>query len=129
MEASIGYEALFSAREWNAIQTGDWSELDDEDPEFPPLDGKFSSGVATTSCPGSAAQRREVAPEDPSSYAPRHAVEIAELAATEDQQPFQLVCSICDEIGAADTSEEAQAIARLHQAFVATLIDTWEVPS
>lgn len=33
MEETIGYEALFSAEEWQAIVTGDWSPLDQNDDE------------------------------------------------------------------------------------------------
>jgi hypothetical protein len=34
---------------------------------------------------------------------------------------------VCDYIGAADSQQEAQAIAKLHETFVATLVDEWSV--
>ena len=40
---------------------------------------------------------------------------------------FELECDVCDYIGAADTIEEAQAIARLHEAFIAVLVENWSV--
>jgi hypothetical protein len=34
MVETIGYDALFSAEEWIAIPTNDWSLLDETEPEF-----------------------------------------------------------------------------------------------
>ncbi len=43
MEETIGYEALFSAEEWHAIQTGDASAIyEEEDRIFGPLVEKWS---------------------------------------------------------------------------------------
>lgn len=44
-----------------------------------------------------------------------------------DDERYELECDVCDYIGAAETAEEAQAIARLHEAFVATLVEKWTV--
>jgi hypothetical protein len=44
-----------------------------------------------------------------------------------NEDRFALECNICESIGAADTMEEAEAIARLHEAFVATLVEQWSV--
>jgi hypothetical protein len=41
---------------------------------------------------------------------------------------YELECDVCDHIGAADSMEEAQAMARLHEAFVATLVEKWSLP-
>ena len=91
MEETIGYEALFSAEEWDSLDASVWP-----DPEEGP------SGLV-------------------------HEVHIEELEPSEDQQPFDLRCSICEHIGGADTAEEAKAIARLHESFVAVLVDRTEV--
>ena len=40
---------------------------------------------------------------------------------------YELGCDVCDYIGTADAMEEAEAIARLHEAFVATLVEKWSV--
>jgi hypothetical protein len=40
---------------------------------------------------------------------------------------YVLECIYCGLFGEADTREEAQAIARLHQQFVVVLVDQWVV--
>ena len=126
MEETIAYEAL-SAEQGDAIGPGEWSYRDHDDLDLEPLDiDQLSSGV-TAIGPGSAAQGQGVAPEDACPDWPAHEVRISEIDVTADEQPFQLSCSICEDIGGADTAEEAQAIARLHEAFVATLVEKWSV--
>lgn len=44
-----------------------------------------------------------------------------------NEERYELECNVCDYIGAADTAEEAQAIARLHEHFVATLVANWQL--
>lgn len=126
MEETIGYEALFSPEEWDEIDFGYWYDSDHPGRGSDALDLQLSSGVAATA-PGSAAHGQKVAPEDPRPEWPSHEVRITGIEVTDDEQPFRLECSICEDIGAADTLDEAQAIARLHAAFVATLVETWSV--
>ncbi len=99
MEETIGYEALFSAEEWDAIRSGDWSG--------PEGWGSSKEGEPNT----------------------KHSVFVANPPGTYEgnEERFELECDVCDYIGAADTAEEAQAIARLHEAFVATLAEKWTV--
>ncbi|MBA2312952.1 MAG: hypothetical protein H0V97_09170 [Actinobacteria bacterium] len=98
MEETIGYEALFSSREWNAMLTDDWSLLDDE------ADLEFSG----SSC----GEEDEVAHQ---------------VRAYQRGTAFEAECEACGRIGAADSIEQAEAIARLHEAFVATLVESWSV--
>ena len=100
MEETIGYEALFSAEEWDAIRSGDWSDV--------PADDWGSS--------------KEGEPK-------KHSVFVANPPGTYEgnEERYELECDVCDYIGAADTADEAQAIARLHEAFVATLVEKWSV--
>ncbi|MBA3423634.1 MAG: hypothetical protein H0U04_03640 [Rubrobacter sp.] len=100
MEETIGYEALFSAEEWDAIRSGDWSEVPEGDW------GSSKEG-------------------EPS----KHSVFVANPPGTYEgnEERYELECDVCDYIGAADTAEEARAIARLHEAFVATLVEKWTV--
>ena len=44
-----------------------------------------------------------------------------------NENRYELECDVCDYIGAADTMAQAQAIARLHEAFVAVLVETWSM--
>ncbi len=44
-----------------------------------------------------------------------------------NQDRFELECDVCGHVGAAETIDEAQAIARLHEAFVARLVENWSV--
>ena len=100
MEETIGYEALFSAEEWDAIRV------------------RRSGPVRTIG----ALRRRRIA--------------ASSTACTIDDPPGQLrrqrgplrarVRSSATYIGAADTEPRAQAIARLHEAFVATLVEKLE---
>ena len=98
MEETIGYEALFSSREWNAMLTDDWALLDDE------ADLEFSGSPC--------GQEDEVA----------HQVRVYEQGTA-----FEAECDACGSIGTADSIEQAEAIARLHEAFVATLVESWSV--
>jgi hypothetical protein len=100
VEETIGYEALFSAEERDAIRSGDWSDIADDW-------GSPKEGVPSV----------------------KHSVFVANPPGTYEgnEDRYELECDVCDFLGAADTSEEAQAIARLHEAFVATLVDNWSV--
>ena len=40
---------------------------------------------------------------------------------------YLLECDVCEVVGSVDTLEEAQAIVRLHESFVATLVESWSV--
>ena len=100
MEETIGYEALFSAEEWDALMSGDWSELPEEDWGSPKEGEPKKHSVFIGNPPG-------------------------QYEGNEER--YELECDVCDYIGAADTAEEAQAIARLHEAFVATLVEKWTV--
>ena len=104
MEETIGYEALFSGEEWAAILSGDWSDVPIQD---------WGQGGGEPHHSGGA--RHEVTICDPP----------GQYEGNEDR--FELECDVCDSIGAADTMEEAEAIARLHEAFVATLVEQWSV--
>ena len=106
MEETIGYEALFSPEEWDAIQTGDYTNvLEEAELEF-----------------GSVSPQGEKAE-------PSHEVTIynppGQYAGNESR--FELECERCGEIGTADSDEEAKAVARLHESFVATLVEKFEV--
>ena len=97
MEETIGYEALFSAEEWDSLMSGDWSGPDDW---------------------GS-----------PKEESQKHSVFISNPPGTYEgnEVRYELECDVCDYLGAADTAEQAQAVARLHEAFVATLVEKWTV--
>ena len=88
MEETIGYEALFSSDEWDALEPPD-------DPEGGP-----GHRVTVWYPPG------EVAGNDE-----RH----------------ELECERCGYLGATEGLEEAEALARLHESFVATLVENWSV--
>ena len=106
MEETIGYEAFFSAEEWDAIDNGDWSVVDDDaELEF-----------ATDSPEGTLVE------DD-------HIVTIYDPPGQHrgNDNRFEIECDSCGDIGAADTKQEAHAIARLHEQFVATLVDKWSV--
>ncbi len=45
----------------------------------------------------------------------------------EVKEGFEIECELCGTVGTANGEIEAQAIARLHEAFVATLVKTFEV--
>ena len=105
MEETIGYEALFSAEEWDAIVTGDLTALDEE----------VALEFGATSPDGTEERTHDV-----TVYGPP-----GQHAGNEDR--FEIECESCGDIGAADTEQEAQAIARLHEVFVATLVESWSV--
>ncbi|MGH2807786.1 MAG: hypothetical protein ACRDKT_10985, partial [Actinomycetota bacterium] len=44
-----------------------------------------------------------------------------------NETSFEVECDRCGTVGAAGTETEAKALARLHEAFVAKLVDKWEV--
>jgi hypothetical protein len=98
VEETIGYGALFSAKEWDSIMSGEWSGSDDWG--FP----------------------KEGEPK-------KHSVFIGNPPGQHEgnEERYELECDVCDYIGEADAAEEAQAIARLHEAFVATLVEKWTV--
>jgi hypothetical protein len=105
VEETIGYEALFSPEEWDAIQTGDYSKLDEE------VELQFGS----TSPDGEQAVTHDCTIYDPP----------GELAGNESR--FEIECDRCGTIGSADSESEAKAISRLHEAFVARLVEKWTV--
>jgi hypothetical protein len=45
----------------------------------------------------------------------------------EVREGFEIECELCGTVGTANGEVEAQAIARLHEAFVATLVEKFEV--
>jgi hypothetical protein len=45
-----------------------------------------------------------------------------------DEDRYDVECDDCGWIAAADSHAEAQAIARLHENFVAVLVDAWALP-
>ena len=98
MEETIGYEALFSSEEWAEMDFADLSDLQDWDSSEEGESRKHTVFVAYP----------------PGQY-------------EGNEERFELECDVCDYIGAADTLEEGQAIARLHEAFVATLVEKWSV--
>lgn len=106
MEGTIGYEALFSAEEWDAIQSGDYSELEEVDLQF----GSISPD-------GEHTETHEVTIYDPP----------GQHAGNEDR--FELECDRCGDVGTADSEQEAKALAKLHESFVATLVDRWTIPA
>lgn len=116
------YSDFFSPEEWVAIQTGVGRR-------FPTRSGatqlvpKLSSGAAPDS-PDCAAQRDEVAPEDQSAARAKsaHSVTFAPRGDS-DVDPYQVECQACGHLDDADALEEAQAIARLHEEFVAVLVN------
>ncbi|MDP9069305.1 MAG: hypothetical protein M3N53_13305 [Actinomycetota bacterium] len=59
----------------------------------------------------------------------RHGVTIwyppGEFAGNEARH--ELECKRCGYIGAADGADEAEVMARLHESFVATLVESWSV--
>jgi hypothetical protein len=89
VEETIGYEALLSAEEWEAVQGGDWSAagevLDLENIDDSP-----------------------------------HPVRVYEAG-----EAFDVECELCGTVGSSDSEAEAQAIARLHEAFIASLAEKW----
>ncbi|MDQ4144887.1 MAG: hypothetical protein M3198_14340 [Actinomycetota bacterium] len=99
MEETIGYEALFSPEQWDWIIAGE--------PSGPTDWGSPNEEVSET----------------------KHSVFVATPPGQYEGngERFELECDICDYIGAADSMEEAVAIAKLHETFVATLVEKWSV--
>lgn len=62
----------------------------------------------------------DVAPDGELDDAP-HAVTVYEVPGN----GFEIECERCGEVGASRDRTEAKAIARLHTAFVAVLVDRW----
>jgi len=92
VEEAIGYEALFSAEEWDAIRSGEWSGTDDW--------GSPQEGASET----------------------KHSVFVGYPPGTYegDEERYELECDVCDYIGAADNLDEAETQARLHEVLKAT---------
>jgi hypothetical protein len=103
VEETIGYEALFSAEEWDAIQTGDYSLLDEE------VEIEFGASPDGDHVP------YEVTIYDPP----------GQYAGNENR--FEIECESCGEVGTADDRELASRIKRLHESLAAKLVDTWSV--
>ena len=99
MEESIGYKALFPPEEWAEL---DFAEVSETEEWCSPEDGQATRLHDVDVC------------YPPGQY-------------EGNEERYELECNICDYIGAAGTLEEAQAIARLHKAFVATLAEKWSV--
>jgi hypothetical protein len=119
VEETIGYEALLSADEWDSLDIGEWIDGDGFNPDGSP------SGVTPFYGKGSAAQSQEVASEG-SYQGPEHRVSCTHRV-WGNEPMYLLECEVCEIVGSADTLEEAQAIARLHESFVVELVGRWEV--
>ena len=91
MEETIGYEALFSAEEWDGIRSGEWSGPDDW--------GSSKEGEPT-----------------------KHRVSVTVVA-----DGYELDCDGCDFCDHVSDVTEADGLKRLHEAFVATLVEKWTV--
>ena len=115
MEETIGYEAFFSADEWDSLNLREW-DGDGFNPDGSP------SGV-TRNGDGRAAPSQAVASEGSS----EHKVSCTHRVSGDEPSTYLLECEVCEVIGSADMLEEAQAIARLHESFVATLVESWSV--
>jgi hypothetical protein len=63
IEDVASYSDFFSPEEWDAIQSGDWSDVPDEDWDESASTEGVSSGVAMNG-PDCAAQRDQAAPGD-----------------------------------------------------------------
>jgi hypothetical protein len=131
IEDVASYSDYFSPKEWDAIQTGDWSQAPQEDWNDSFKTQQVSSGV-TVYGPECAAQRDQVAPEDQSEARSNEARSneahsVAVVASGEsDEDSYELECGYCGYLGAADDVEEAQAISHLHEQFVAVLLERWD---
>lgn len=120
MEETIGYEALLSTQEWDSLDVAEWTD------DFVP-DGSSSPSGVTLNGSGSAALGQEVASEGSSFEGPSHTVSIRPRELQDGTTEHVLECEVCQEIGTADTYDEAQSIIRLHESFTAELIAKWEV--
>lgn len=175
MEDTIGYEAYFSTDEWDAMDVGDWEELDVEDLDFEDVgpDGErdeealHTATIYDASGPvvgeeagfeiecercgkvGTAEDRSQAEAiarlheANPGEVGPAAATSPGEEA--EDPEPraknprnhrtvvsprdggcfFDVECPECGRVGSVDSAEEAEAVARLHEAFVAVPVDRW----
>jgi len=56
----------------------------------------------------------------------RHTARVLDRGALE--KGLEIECDVCGFIAGVTTGEEAEAITRLHEEFVAVLIDRWRVP-
>jgi len=101
VEESIGYEDLFSPEEWDAIRSGDWSEV----PE------------------GDCGSSKEGEPDT------KHSVFIGYPPGQYEgnEECFELECDVCDYIGAADSLFEAEKLAVLHEILRARPVESWSV--
>jgi hypothetical protein len=115
VEGTIGYEALFSSEEWDSLDLPDETFLDNLT--------DFSSGAATSGS-GCAAPNGAV-PEGSS----KHVVTIYNPPGQYEgnEARHELECERCDYIGAAESRDEADGIARLHEEFVAPLLEKWGI--
>ena len=102
MEETIGYEALFSSDEWDSIDL-----VPDEDLEvlFAAITPDGDTVEATHSCTVYDPPGEQVG----------------------NEAKFEIECERCGLVGASDDRTEAEAIQRLHEAFVATLVEKWTV--
>ena len=98
MEETIGYEAAFSPEEWDAINSGDWSDVDLEFGDRPPGGG------------GNAGTHEVTIYNPPGQYAG-------------NEKRYEIECERCGEVGNADDMETAQMIARLHENLLARVIE------
>lgn len=128
IEDVASYSDFFSPEEWDAIQTGDWSQVPEENWDDSFSTEQVSSGVAVYG-PDCAAQEDQVAPEDPSdARATRHAVSafIPGVSGC-TEHGYVLDCRGCGLLGETDSFEEVQAVAHLHEQLVAVLVDRWDL--
>lgn len=103
----LGLEDVMSHDDLLYVEEWDWGGLSDDDGEGPPDGGGGSASVG--------------AGHDVTIYPPP-----GEHEGNEDR--YELGCARCEYLGSADTFADAEAIARLHEGFVALLVDRWEVP-
>lgn len=101
MEGTIGYEALFSSEEWDELDL-----IEDEELEL-------QFGI--TSPDGEQAETH-----DCTIYVPPG-------EQTGNSNRFEIECERCGLVGSTDDRLEAEAVQRLHEAFVATLVEKWSV--
>jgi hypothetical protein len=128
IEDVASYIDFFSPEEWHAIVTGDRSGLPHEGWGQASSSEQISAGVAVYG-PDCAAHSDQVAPEDPLAdhRASRYLVTIVPpKKCRSNQDCYEIECEACGSVGEANTLEEAEAIARLHQEFVAVLVDRWD---
>ena len=103
MEETIGYEGLFSAEEWDACTTGDYSLLDEE------VELEFGASPG-----GDQAPHEVVIYDPPGQY-------------RGNDKRFEIECERCGEVGSADDRELAELIKRLHESLTAKVIEAQAV--